>query len=47
MKPLRLYVDTSVIGGCFDDEFASDSHGYGMLTIVSPLEVGIDAPDEG
>lgn len=25
MRKLRVYVDTSVIGGCFDDEFADDS----------------------
>ena len=25
MKPLRIYVDTSVIGGCCDEEFASES----------------------
>lgn len=25
MKPLRVYVDTSVIGGCLDEEFATDS----------------------
>jgi predicted nucleic acid-binding protein len=25
MKPLRIYVDTSVFGGCFDHEFAARS----------------------
>lgn len=25
MKTLRIYLDTSVFGGCFDDEFARDS----------------------
>lgn len=25
MKKLRIYVDTSVIGGCFDTEFAAES----------------------
>ena len=25
MRPLRIYVDTSVLGGCFDDEFREDS----------------------
>jgi len=25
MKKLRVYADTSVIGGCFDDEFRDDS----------------------
>lgn len=24
-QPFRLYLDTSVFGGCFDDEFAEDS----------------------
>src|SRR5438477_73502 len=27
MKKLRIYVDTSVIGGCFDAEFAAWSNG--------------------
>jgi hypothetical protein len=27
MKILRIYVDTSVIGGCFDAEFALWSNG--------------------
>lgn len=26
MAPLRVYVDTSVIGGCLDEEFAEDSN---------------------
>jgi hypothetical protein len=26
MKRLRIYVDTSVLGGCFDDEFAEWSN---------------------
>ena len=26
MKRLRVYVDTSVVGGCLDDEFADDSN---------------------
>lgn len=25
MKKLRIYLDTSVFGGCFDEEFSSDS----------------------
>lgn len=24
-RPLLIYLDTSVIGGCFDDEFSKDS----------------------
>lgn len=27
MKKLRVYLDTSVIGGCFDTEFAGSSNG--------------------
>ena len=27
MKRLRIYVDTSVLGGCLDPEFAEWSHG--------------------
>jgi len=27
MKILRIYVDTSVVGGCFDPEFAPWSNG--------------------
>ena len=27
MKPSRIYIDTSVIGGCFDDDFAVWSNG--------------------
>jgi len=27
MKKLRIYIDTSVIGGCFDEEFAKWSNG--------------------
>jgi hypothetical protein len=26
MKQLRIYLDTSVFGGCFDDEFAVESN---------------------
>jgi hypothetical protein len=26
MRRLRVYVATSVFGGCFDDEFAADSN---------------------
>lgn len=26
MKKLRIYIDTSVIGGCLDEEFAQESH---------------------
>ena len=27
MEQFRIYIDTSVLGGCFDPEFASWSHG--------------------
>ncbi len=27
-KPLRVYADTSVFGGCFDDEFAEESKRF-------------------
>jgi predicted nucleic acid-binding protein len=33
MKKLRVYFDTSVIGGCLDDEFSADS--LQLLEIVS------------
>jgi hypothetical protein len=28
MKRFRAYADTSVFGGCFDDEFAEESRGF-------------------
>lgn len=28
MKRLRIYADTSVFGGCFDDEFAEESKAF-------------------
>lgn len=28
MKQLRVYADTSVFGGCFDDEFAEESKSF-------------------
>lgn len=31
MKPLRVYTDTSVIGGCFDEEFAEYSNRFMRL----------------
>jgi len=39
-KPLRIYVDTSVIGGCFDEKFSADSRQVlelaraGKLTLI-------------
>ena len=28
MKKIRIYADTSVYGGCFDEEFAEDSQAF-------------------
>ena len=49
MKKLRIYLDTSVVGGCCDEEFSAASQrgfnavnlreGYGVIAIYSPLEV--------
>ncbi len=53
MKPLRIYVDTSVIGGCLDDKFTDDSRALLELArqgrvrlVVSDLIVNeiVDAP---
>ncbi len=54
MKPLRLYVDTSVFGGCFDAQFADESKRFfdlvrtgRVLVLVSDVvirELG-DAPE--
>lgn len=53
MKKIRIYADTSVFGGCFDDEFESESkalfddikHGKFILVISSTTlrEIG-EAP---
>jgi len=55
MKVQRIYIDTSVIGGCHDDEFAPWSSGLmkdfrlgnfrPVLSKIVALEV-IDAPEE-
>ena len=46
MKALRVYVDTSVLGGCFDAEFAVESNALmrkaregGAILVVSDLLV--------
>jgi hypothetical protein len=39
MKTQRIYIDTSVIGGCFDDEFAEWSNG-----LVADFRNGIFQP---
>ena len=43
MKRLRMYVDTSVFGGCFDEEFAEESNalldavkGGKFIVVISP-----------
>lgn len=33
MKRLRIYVDTSVIGGCFDPEFATESQALIQMAL--------------
>ena len=55
MKKLKIYLDTSVIGGCFDDEFALDSKNllneiignqkYGVISEVTLREL-LEAPPE-
>jgi hypothetical protein len=47
MKKLRVYVDTSVIGGCYDDEFSIWSNGIfkdfrlgNFQSVVSELTAG-------
>lgn len=35
MKTQRVYIDTSVIGGCFDPEFSNWSNG-----LIKDLEIG-------
>lgn len=54
MKPQRIYIDTSVIGGCYDEEFERWSNGLmkdfrlgnfqPVISAVVALEV-IDAPE--
>ncbi len=45
MKPIRVYIDTSIIGGKYDSEFHKASEmffeqeGYQQIAIYSPLEV--------
>jgi len=40
MKKLRIYLDTSVIGGCFDDEFEVDSRNL-INEIISGEKRGV------
>jgi len=54
MKKQRIYIDTSVIGGCFDDEFSEWSNGLfndfkerifkPVISEVTSYEIA-DAPD--
>jgi len=44
MKPLRVYIDTSVVGGCYDKDFQNESRALfqmakdgGLRLVVSPL----------
>lgn len=56
MEPLRIYIDTSVLGGCFDVEFAEWSKGLigdfragrlmPVLLDMTAAEV-VDAPAQG
>lgn len=39
MKIQRIYIDTSVIGGCFDEEFAEWTNG-----LVADFRAGIFRP---
>ena len=55
MEPLRIYIDTSVLGGCFDVEFAEWSNGLigdfragrlvPVLSDMTAAEV-VDAPPQ-
>lgn len=55
MEPLRIYIDTSVLGGCFDAEFAEWSNGLigdfrtgrlvPVLSDMTAAEV-VDAPSQ-
>lgn len=47
MKPMRVYIDTSVFGGCFDDEFADPSRRFfaavrakQIVALVSDVALG-------
>jgi len=39
MKPLRVYVDTSVFGGCFDADFAEESTRFFDLVRAGRIAV--------
>jgi predicted nucleic acid-binding protein len=53
MKKLRIYIDTSVIGGCLDDEFSVESNNLielikqeKFILLISEIIINelIDAP---
>lgn len=53
MEPLRIYIDTSVLGGCFDVEFAEWSNGLigdfragRLMPVLSDMTAAevVDAP---
>jgi hypothetical protein len=46
MKKLRIYIDTSVIGGCFDAEFAEWSNSL-MRDFAAGTFVPLLSDDEG
>ncbi len=55
MKPMRVYMDTSVFGGCFDEEFQASSQELfdAVLTgdvaaLISDTLVAelVDAPEQ-
>ncbi|MGA1826297.1 MAG: hypothetical protein ACMUIP_16705 [bacterium] len=39
MKKLRIYIDTSVIGGCYDDEFDKWSN-----QLITEFKIGMHRP---
>jgi hypothetical protein len=39
MKPLRVYADTSVFGGCFDAEFAAESQRFFELVRAGSVKL--------
>lgn len=43
LKALRVYVDTSVIGGCFDEEFMEASHG--LISVAKAGDVRLVVSD--
>jgi len=55
MKAVRVYIDTSVVGGCLDEEFAAESQALmamarrGEVTLIASSHLAdelVDAPAE-